>query len=218
MSANCCGGSNFDKGAEQLTSRYRKILWVALIVNGGMFLVEIFAGLAAGSASLQADALDFLGDAGNYGISLFVFGMALRVRAKAALFKGVVMALFGFWVIGATISHAVSGTLPGAMTMGVVGSAAFVANAVVFILLWSYRSGDSNMRSVWLCTRNDVLGNIAVLIAAAGVVGTGTGWPDFIVAAVMAFLALQGAWVVIRQALGEINEEDERRPLPSSLN
>ncbi|MDF2365689.1 cation transporter [Sneathiella sp.] len=216
MSANCCGGYGFDKKAELQSGRYRLILWLALIVNGGMFLVEIFAGLTAGSASLQADALDFLGDAGNYAISLFVLGMALRVRAKAALFKGLVMAVFGVWVIGTAIMHAISGTLPGAMTMGVVGTAALVANAAVFILLWSYRAGDSNMRSVWLCTRNDVLGNIAVLIAAAGVFGTGTGWPDFIVAAIMALLALQGAWVVISQALEEIREEDSRRPLPSS--
>lgn len=218
MSANCCGGSNFDNGADPQTGRYRLILWHALIVNGGMFLVEIFAGLAAGSASLQADALDFLGDAGNYAISLFVLGMALRVRAKAALFKGLVMAVFGVWVIGNVITHVISGTLPGAMTMGVVGTVALIANAAVFILLWSYRAGDSNMRSVWLCTRNDVLGNIAVLIAAAGVFGTGTGWPDFIVAAIMAFLALQGAWVVIHQALGEMREEDNPRPVPSSLN
>ena len=218
MSTNCCGGSNFDKGAELQTGRYRLVLWLALIVNGGMFLVEILAGLAAGSASLQADALDFLGDAGNYAISLFVLGMALRVRAKAALFKGLVMAVFGIWVIGNVITHVISGTLPGAMTMGVVGTVALIANAAVFILLWSYRAGDSNMRSVWLCTRNDVLGNIAVLIAAGGVFGTGTGWPDFIVAAIMAFLALQGAWVVIRQALGESREEDNPRPVPSSLN
>lgn len=218
MSTNCCGGSNFDKGAELQTGRYRLVLWLALIVNGGMFLVEILAGLAAGSASLQADALDFLGDAGNYAISLFVLGMALRVRAKAALFKGLVMAVFGVWVIWNVITHVISGTLPGAMTMGVVGTVALIANAAVFILLWSYRAGDSNMRSVWLCTRNDVLGNIAVLIAAGGVFGTGTGWPDFIVAAIMAFLALQGAWVVIRHALGEIREEDNPRPVPSSLN
>jgi Co/Zn/Cd efflux system component len=216
MSAHCCGGSNFDKGAELQTGRYRIILWIALVINGGMFLVEILAGLAANSASLQADALDFLGDAGNYGISLFVFGMALRVRAKAALFKGLVMALFGFWVIGTAVTHMISGTLPGAMTMGVVGTAALVANAAIFLLLWSYRAGDSNMRSVWLCSRNDVLGNIAVLIAAAGVFGTGTGWPDFMVAAIMAILALQGAWVVIRQALTEIREEDSRQVLPSS--
>ena len=153
MSTNCCGGSNFDKGAELQTRRYRLVLWLALIVNGGMFLVEILAGLAAGSASLQADALDFLGDAGNYAISLFVLGMALRVRAKAALFKGLVMAVFGIWVIGNVITHVISGTLPGAMTMGVVGTVALIANAAVFILLWSYRAGDSNMRSVWLCTR-----------------------------------------------------------------
>ena len=218
MSAHCCGGSNFDKGPELQNGRYRTILWIALIINAAMFLVEILAGLAAGSASLQADALDFLGDAGNYGISLFVFGMALRVRAKAALIKGVVMALFGIWVIGTVVSHAISGTLPGVMTMSVVGMAALVANAVIFVLLWSYRAGDSNMRSVWLCSRNDVLGNIAVLIAAVGVFGTGTGWPDFIVAAIMALLALQGAWVVIRQALAEIREEDSRAALSSPLS
>jgi Co/Zn/Cd efflux system component len=218
MSAHCCGGSNFDKGAELQTGRYRVILWIALIVNGGMFLVEILAGLAAGSASLQADALDFLGDAGNYGISLFVLGSAIHVRAKAALFKGLVMALFGIWVIGSATSHAISGTLPGAMTMGVVGSAALIANAAIFLMLWSYREGDSNMRSVWLCSRNDVLGNIAVLIAAAGVFGTGTGWPDFVVAAIMALLALQGAWIVIRQALSEIREEDRQLAQSSSVN
>ncbi len=216
MSAHCCGGSNFDEGESRQTGRYRLILWIALVVNGGMFLVEVFAGLAAGSASLQADALDFLGDAGNYGISLFVLGMALRVRAKAALFKGMIMALFGVWVLGTVIFHVIAGTVPTATTMGVVGTAALIANLAVFILLWSYRSGDSNMRSVWLCTRNDVISNIAVLAAAAGVFGTGTGWPDFFVAGIMAVLALQGAWVVIRQALGEMREEGSRNPLPSS--
>jgi Co/Zn/Cd efflux system component len=174
-----------------------------------MFVVEVGAGLAAGSASLQADALDFLGDAANYGISLFVVGMALHYRATAALAKGASMGLFGLWVIGTVIWHALHGTLPSAVTMGVVGFAALAANVASFALLWAYRHGDSNMRSAWICTRNDALSNFAVLLAALGVFGTGTGWPDLIVATIMAALALQGAAVVVRQALGEI-----RRPMP----
>lgn len=184
---------------------YRRILWVVLAINAAMFLVEIGAGLAAGSASLQADALDFFGDAANYAVSLFVVGMVLRSRAKAALAKGATMGLFGLWIIGTVVWHAIHGTLPSAFTMGAIGFAALAANAVSFGLLWAYRDGDANMRSAWICTRNDVLGNLAVLIAAAGVFGTGTGWPDVIVAAIMAGLALQGAWLVIRQSLKELN-------------
>src|SRR5215208_6915965 len=146
---------------------YSCMLWGVLAINAVMFLVEIGAGLAAGSASLQADALDFLGDAGNYAISLFVVGMALRYRAMAALVKGGTMGVFALWVIGTVIWHAVHGTLPSAFTMGAVGFAALAANAASFGLLWAYRSGDANMRSAWICTRNDVLGNLAVLLAAA---------------------------------------------------
>ena len=166
---------------------------------------ERLSGPAGGALDAARD--DFLADAGNYGISLFVVGMALRLRARAALAKGATMAVFGLWVIGATLWHAVNGTVPHAATMGAVGVAALIANAVVFVLLWSYRAGDSNMRSVWLCSRNDVLGNVAVLLAAFGVFGTGTGWPDIAVAAAMGLLALQGAWVVVRQALAEISQE-----------
>jgi Co/Zn/Cd efflux system component len=171
-----------------------------------MFLVEIGAGLAAGSASLQADALDFLGDAANYAISLLVVGMALRYRATAALAKGATMGLFGLWVIATVAWHSVHGTLPSAYTMGAVGFAALAANAASFGLLWAYRGGDANMRSAWICTRNDVLGNLAVLLAALGVFGTGTGWPDVIVAAIMAALALQGATLVVRQSLRELRQ------------
>lgn len=204
MSLQCCSPNNL---GDALNARYRRVLWAALAINAAMFLVELVAGLAAGSASLQADALDFLADAGNYGISLFVVGMALRLRARAALAKGATMGVFGLWVIGATLWHAVNGTVPHAATMGAVGVAALIANAAVFVLLWSYRAGDSNMRSVWLCSRNDVLGNVAVLLAAFGVFGTGTGWPDIAVAAAMGLLALQGAWVVVRQAHTEISQE-----------
>ena len=171
-----------------------------------MFGVELIAGLTAGSVSLQADALDFLADAANYGISLSVIGAALRHRARAALIKGAAMGLFGLWVMAASVWHLVSGTVPEAFTMGVVGGAALLANAASLALLWAYRGGDSNMRSVWLCSRNDVIGNIAVLLAALGVFGTGAGWPDVVVAAVMAALALQGAWDVTRLASGELRE------------
>jgi Co/Zn/Cd efflux system component len=169
-----------------------------------MFVVEVAAGLAVGSASLQADALDFLGDAANYGISLFVVGMALRYRAMAAVAKGATMGLFGLWVIGVVFWHALRGTLPEPLTMGAIGFVALAVNAAAFGLLYAFRGGDANMRSAWICTRNDVLGNLAVLLAAAGVLGTGTGWPDLIVAAFMATLALQGAWTVLRQAFGEL--------------
>ena len=185
---------------------YRRVLWTVLAINAVMFLVEIGAGLAAGSASLQADALDFLGDAANYAISLIVVGMALHYRATAALAKGATMGLFGLWVIGTVVWHAVHGTLPSAFTMGAVGFAALAANAASFGLLWAYRGGDVNMRSAWICTRNDVLGNLAVLLAALGVFGTGTGWPDVIVAAIMAALALQGATTVVQQSLKELRQ------------
>jgi Co/Zn/Cd efflux system component len=203
MSAHCC---HHDHRATAPDARYRRVLWIALAINVAMFLVEIVAGLLAGSASLQADALDFLGDAGNYAISLAVVGLALRLRAVAALLKAASMGLFGFWVIGSTVWFALDGTLPSAAMMGTVGLAALAANAAVLTLLWAYRSGDANMRSVWLCSRNDVIGNCAVLLAAVGVFGTGTGWPDIAVAAIMAALALQGSWLVARQAVGELRE------------
>jgi Co/Zn/Cd efflux system component len=206
VTGSCCDGCH-DHDPNRNHATYRRVLWVVLAINAAMFALEIGAGLAAGSAALQADALDFLGDAANYGISLFVVGMVLRYRAMAAFAKGASMGLFGLWVVGVTVWHAIHGTLPHAFTMGAVGFAALAANAASFGLLWAYRGGDANMRSAWICTRNDVLGSLAVLVAALGVFGTGTGWPDLIVAAIMASLALQGAWTVIRQSIGEL-----RRP------
>jgi Co/Zn/Cd efflux system component len=207
MADCCCTPPPLDLDAYKgKAAKYRRVLWLVLAINAVMFAVEVGAGLAAGSASLQADSLDFLGDAANYGISLFVVGMALRYRASAALAKGATMGAFGLWVIGTVIWHAVHGTLPSAFTMGVVGAAALAANVASFGMLWAYRHGDANMRSAWICTRNDVLGNLAVLLAALGVFGTGTGWPDVIVAAIMAALALQGAATVARQALGELRQ------------
>jgi Co/Zn/Cd efflux system component len=201
----CCAPPPLNIGPDkQKVAAYRRILWAVLLINAVMFAVEVGAGLATGSASLQADALDFLGDVANYGISLLVVGMALRHRASAALAKGATMGLFGLWVIGSVVWHAIHGTLPSAFTMGTVGFAALIANAVSFGLLWAYRGDDANMRSAWICTRNDVLGNLTVLLAALGVFGTGTGWPDIIVAATMAGLAIQGAIAVARQALAEL--------------
>jgi len=160
--------------------------------------------LAARSASLLADSLDFLGDAANYGLALFVLGMALQWRARAALVKAASMGLFGLWVGATTIQHALAGTVPEAPVMGAVGALALVANLGVAVLLYRWRDGDSNMRSVWICTRNDAIGNLAVLAAAVGVFGSGTGWPDYIVASIMSALALVGALQVTRQALGEL--------------
>jgi Co/Zn/Cd efflux system component len=169
-----------------------------------MFGVEISAGLVAQSVALQADALDFLGDAATYGITLFVLGMSLRWRAAAALLKGVSMGLFGVFVLGAAIYHIIGGTLPGAGIMGSVGFAALVANVICALMLIGFREGDANMRSVWLCSRNDAIGNVAVMAAAAGVFATDTGWPDVGVAALMAALAFTASWQVTRQALREL--------------
>ena len=212
MSASCC---NQPTDIHRGDAGYRRVLWIVLLVNAAMFAVEVGAGFAAGSASLQADALDFLGDAGNYALSLFVVGMALQYRAMAAFVKGATMGVFGLWVIGVTVWHAWHGTLPEAFTMGAVGTAALLANALSFGLLWAYRGGDSNMRSAWVCTRNDVFGNLAVLLAAAGVFGTGTGWPDIAVAGIMATLALQGAWLVLRQSLAELRATAALQPASS---
>ncbi|OCK59528.1 cation transporter [Bradyrhizobium sp. LMTR 3] len=207
MADACCTPPPLNLDRNRGNPAYRRVLWVVLGINAAMFLAEVGAGLAAGSASLQADALDFLGDAGNYAISLFVVGMALRYRASAALAKGATMGAFGLWVIAMAIWHAAQGTLPSAFTMGAIGVMALAANVASFGLLWAYRNGDANMRSAWICTRNDVLGNLAVLLAALGVFGTGTGWPDVIVASCMAGLALQGAFVVVRQSAGELKAQ-----------
>lgn len=204
----CCSHDTCSSSVAAI-GRYRAILWIVLGINAVMFLVEIVAGLAAGSAALQADALDFFADAANYVISLFVLGLGIRWRASAALVKGTTMGLFGLWVIGSVVWHALHGTVPEWGTMGMVGAAALAANAACLVLLYAWRDGDANMRSVWICSRNDVIANCAVLAAAFGVFGTGTGWPDIIVAAVIAVLALQGAAVVIRQALTELRENQE---------
>lgn len=210
MSASCCHHDHSTGDPHRGNSAYKRVLWIVLSINAVMFLVEMAAGLSAGSASLQADALDFLGDSGNYLISLAVVSMLLRYRAMAALAKGLTMGAFGLWVIGTVIWHSLLATVPEPVTMGIVGFVALAANVACFGLLYAYRVGDANMRSVWLCSRNDVLGNLAVLLAALGVFGTGTGWPDLIVAGIMAGLALQGAVLVVRQALLELQSPQAR--------
>jgi Co/Zn/Cd efflux system component len=207
MSAHCCHDHHCAETRTLNSPSWRRALWIALAVNAGMFLAEIIAGVAAGSASLQADALDFLGDSANYAISLGVAGMALTWRARAALLKGGSLAVLGFWVIGSTAWHAYMGTLPSAEVMGVVGLLALLSNAGVALMLYRFRSGDANMRSVWICSRNDAIGNLAVLLAAAGVFGTGTGWPDIIVATIMAALGISGGWQIVRQARSELGSQ-----------
>lgn len=209
MSAHCCDHGHEHANAAANSPAYKRILWIALAVNLAMFVVEIGAGLAASSVSLLADSLDFLGDAGNYGISLFVLGMAIQWRARASLLKAASMGAFGLWVAFTTINHALAGTVPEAPVMGVVGALALAANFGVALLLYRWRDGDSNMRSVWICTRNDAIGNVAVLVAAAGVFGSGTGWPDYLVAAIMSGLALVGAFQVTRQAIAELRQSRE---------
>lgn len=202
MGGHCCDPD----GRQGYDRCYRRVLWAVLGINAIMFTFEIVAGLIAGSASLQADALDFLADTGNYGISLLVAGQGIAHRARAALAKGSTMGLFGLWVLISALLHVIRGTVPVPQTMGAVGLAALIANVTSFVLLWGYRAGDSNMRSVWLCSRNDVFGNLAVLLAALCVFRTGSGWPDVSVAVIMGCLALQGAFAVIRHALTELKE------------
>ena len=169
-----------------------------------MFVVEIGAGWRSGSVSLLADAIDFFGDAVNYGLSLAVLSMALHVRAKTAVFKAACMAAFGVLVLGRAVWAWRTGIVPEASTMGVIATLAFVANGSVAVLLYRHRQGDANMRSVWICSRNDAVGNVAVGLAALGVFGTGTAWPDLLVAALMAALALTGAVTVLRHARTEL--------------
>jgi Co/Zn/Cd efflux system component len=185
-------------------ARWRRALWIALAVNAGMFLIEIGSGLAAGSSALQADALDFLGDAANYALSLGVSGMALVWRARAAAIKGTTLLLFGAGILCSTLWHLYRGAPPEPAVMGVVGFLALCANGGIAAMLRVFRHGDANRRSVWICARNDAIGNVAVLLAAAGVFGTGSIWPDTIVALILASLGISGGWQILRHARSEL--------------
>jgi Co/Zn/Cd efflux system component len=202
MSAHCCHNEH-DHGHSPAPG-YRRVLWIALAVNALMFAIEIAAGLKSGSVSLLADAIDFFGDAANYGLTLAVLGMGLVWRARAAMIKAASMLIFGLVVLGKALWAATLGVPPEALTMGLVGALALSANVGVAVLLYAFREGDANMRGVWLCTRNDAIGNVAVMLAAVGVFGTGTAWPDLAVAVVMAGLATSAGWSVMRQARREL--------------
>lgn len=205
MSAHCCAPS--EKPA--VDPRWRRALWIALIVNAAMFIVEIVAGELADSRSLQADALDFFSDASNYAISLGVAGLALAWRARAALFKGITLVLLGGYVMIAALMAAIGGASPEPRIMGAIGASALVANVTVALMLYRFREGDANMQSVWICSRNDAISNVAVVAAAFGVFGTGNAWPDLIVAAVMATIGLSGGYRIIRLAWDELSSEHE---------
>jgi Co/Zn/Cd efflux system component len=186
---------------------FRRALWAALVINATMFVVEIAAGLFAGSAALKADALDFFGDASNFAISLAALSLAGVWTSRAALFKGATMGVFGLCILGDAAAKIITGVVPEPATMGIVGSLALAANVGSAVLLYRHRGGDANRRSAWLCSRNDAIGNVAVLIAAATVSLTGTAWPDIVVAAIMAGLELASARAIIVHALAEL-----RRP------
>lgn len=202
MSATCCG----PKHNPHDSPAWRRALWIALGVNAVMFALEIGAGFAADSRSLQADALDFLGDAANYAISLGVVGLGLAWRARSALVKGATIVAFGLYVLFSAIWAAFGDASPKPEVMGAVGLLALLTNAGVALMLFRFRNGDSNMRSVWICSRNDAIGNVAVMAAALGVLGTGSAWPDLIVAGVMAALALGGGAQILRQARDELRQ------------
>lgn len=200
MSAHCCS----TPAAATVDPQYRRALWIALVVNLSMFATEMFASQTSGSVSLLADAIDFFGDATNYGLSLAVIGMVLSTRAKVAIVKAACMGAFGAFVLVKAAWSVTAGVPPEATTMGAIGILALAANLSVALILYRFRNGDANMRSVWICTRNDAIGNVAVMLAAVGVFGTGSAWPDLLVAAVMAALALTGAAAVLKQARLEL--------------
>lgn len=208
MSAGCCGHqAKFDGVSDD----YRRRLWLVIAINAAMFFVEMTAGALSGSQALKADALDFAADAATYGLSLAVIGASLRLRAQAALAKGVSLFLMALWVFGSTAWNVLVLGLPQAEVMGVIGFLALAANLASVLILVAYKDGDANVRSVWLCSRNDAIGNVAVMAAALGVWGTATAWPDLIVAAIMAGLFLWSSAQILGQSLAELREEKSAR-------
>jgi len=203
MSADCCGhGVTF----EGLSTDYQRRLWIVIAINASMFLVEMAAGALAGSQALQADALDFLGDATTYAISLAVIGTSIQIRARAAILKAISLTAMALWVLGSTAYHVVVLGIPRAEVMGVIGVLALAANAASVLILMRYKDGDANVRSVWLCSRNDAIGNVAVMVAALAVWGTATKWPDLLVAAIMAGLFLNSSIQILQQSFREMRE------------
>lgn len=199
MSCSCGTGARF----EGLSPAYRRALLAVIAINAAMFLVETSAGVLAGSQALKADALDFLGDTLTYGISLWAIGRPLAFRANVALLKGLSLAAMGLWVLGSTFWQVLVLGVPLAPVMGAIGLLALGANLASVLILTRYRDGDANVRSVWLCSRNDAIGNVAVIGAAAAVFLTGSAWPDLLVAGVLAALFLRSSQLILRQALAE---------------
>lgn len=197
----CCGP------VEVKSTKFRIVVWVALALNLGMFFYEFGVSFLADSSSLKADALDFLGDAANYMVSLFVLSRSLNLKAKASILKGLTMAAFGVWVLISTVQSALYGAQPQAEIMGWIGAIALAVNLFVAYLLYQFRDGDSNMQSVWLCSRNDAIGNVAVLGAALGVAYFGTMWPDLVVAALMSYLGFGASMKVLRTARMELKTQ-----------
>lgn len=202
MGQQCCVSHHFDG----TTRAYRQALVAVIVINAAMFMVELLGGAWSGSQALQADALDFLGDALTYGLSLWAIARAAQTRARAALLKGVSLALMGAWVLGSTIWQVWILGVPSAGIMGAIGLMALLANLASVLILWRYRDGDANVRSVWLCSRNDAIGNVAVIGAAALVAWTAAPWPDLVVAGLMAGLFLRSSFSIIRQAMGELRQ------------
>ena len=200
MSGCCETNITFD-GA---SATYKRVLWLVIVLNAAMFVVESSAGLFAGSAALQADALDFLGDSVTYAISLYVIGKPQAWRSGAAMFKGISLGVFGVMVFALTFYRVIVTGMPEPVTMGAVGAAAFGVNVLSALLLFKFRNGDANVRSVWLCSRNDAIGNVAVIVAAGAVAWTASPCPDLIVAAIMASLFLKGAASIVAQAREEM--------------
>jgi Co/Zn/Cd efflux system component len=208
----CKGNPSFDG----VDPGYRRVLWLVIAINAVMFLVEMIAGQLARSQALQADALDFLGDTLTYGISLAVIGQSLRLRARAAILKGVSLSVMGLWVFGSTAYHVLVLNAPRAEIMGSIGFLALAANLFSVLLLLRYKEGDANVRSVWLCSRNDAIGNVLVVVAALALWGSSTAWPDLIVAAVMAGVFMTSATQILRQALAEARTEPALARVPQS--
>jgi Co/Zn/Cd efflux system component len=203
------GGHDHNPTFDGLDPIYKQRLIIVIAINATGFVVEMIAGQLGGSQALQADSLDFLADAVTYALSFAVIGMSLAVRSKAALAKGVSLVLIGLWVAGSTVWRVFYLNQPSAEVMGVVGMLAFAANLATVLLLIRYKDGDANVRSVWLCSRNDAIGNVIVVAAGISVWGTGTPWPDLIVAAIMAALFLSSSFQIIQQARQEMREGDQ---------
>ena len=196
--ATCCE----DKSCEitALRESHGRVLWIVLAINALMFVVEGWAGLLAHSTSLLADALDMLGDALVYGFSLFVLARSPRWQAGAALAKGGFMLAFGLGVLGEALYKVFHPVMPGVQTMGVIGGIALAANLICFFLLYRHRDDNLNMSSTWLCSRNDLIANVGVLLAAGGSYLLVSRWPDIIVGGIIASLFLGSAISVIKQA------------------